>query len=178
VAEVRALTAAGMEGKVPFAESLRRRLEIAAPTRAQAEALGREAAAWVTPGLPELLARLPAEVWVVSGGLTEVIAPAAARVGVPPERILATRARWDADGALLGVEPADKVALLAARAGGWRPPRILVGDGMTDYEPFRRGLVDHFVAFTLHARRAAVLATGAPEAATVPDLEYLLRRWL
>jgi len=54
----------------------------------------------------------------------------------------------------------------------------MVGDGITDHAPYAAGLVDHFVAFTAVVRREAVVQTGAPEAATVPELEYLLGQWL
>ena len=46
---------------------------------------------------------------------------------------------------------------------------------MSDYALKEAGIVDHFVAFTGIARRAPVVATGAPEAASVDELEYVLR---
>jgi hypothetical protein len=47
---------------------------------------------------------------------------------------------------------------------------------MTDYEPFRAGLVDHFIAFTANVRRASVVATGAPEARSAEDLRRFLAK--
>ena len=177
-AAVRAITDAGMDGRIGFRQSLESRLDLARPTLAQVEALGREAAEeWITPGLEQLIATLDAEFRIVSGGLFEAILPTAERLGIPAERIMATRARWADDGRLDGLaECHEKTELLRGRSDGWARPRILVGDGMTDYEPFREGLVDHFIAFTGHARRDAVVATGAPEAGSVRDLEYLLAR--
>ena len=43
-----------------------------------------------------------------------------------------------------------------------------------DHALLENGMVDHFVAFVGHARRESVAATGAPEARTVDELEYLL----
>jgi phosphoserine phosphatase len=119
-----------------------------------------------------------AETWLLSGGITEALLPVARRLRIPEARVLATHARWSPAGELLGVEAMDKVARIRAHAARMPPPRILVGDGMTDYEPFRAGLVDHFVAFTANVRRTAVVSTGAPEAASVADLRYLLARLL
>jgi hypothetical protein len=68
----------------------------------------------------------------------------------------------------------DKPEQILMHAASMPPPRILVGDGMTDYEPFRRGLVDRFIAFTANVRRRSVLATDAPEAPTAARLRQML----
>ena len=52
----------------------------------------------------------------------------------------------------------------------------MVGDGMSDHAVHAQGLVDHFIVFTAHVRREPVVATGAPEARDVAELEYLLDR--
>ena len=176
--KIREITAAGMEGRIGFRESLEKRLALVRPSRKEVEALGREAVAWITPGMEGALGAVDAEVWLVSGGLTDVLLPVAAHLGIRPERILATRARWSRKGELLGVEARDKPEQIREHADAMPRPRVLVGDGMTDYEPFRAGLVDHFVAFTANVRRASVVATGAPEAASVADLLRLLAKLL
>jgi HAD superfamily phosphoserine phosphatase-like hydrolase len=165
--EIREITAMGMDGRIGFKESMEKRLALVRPTRAQVEALGREAIAWITPGMEGAWG---AELWIVSGGLTEAVFPVAARLKVPPERVLATRARWSPKGDLLDVDVRDKPDQLRPHAAAMKRPRVLVGDGMTDYEPFRAGLVDHFIAFTANVRRPSVVATGAPEARSVEEL--------
>jgi HAD superfamily phosphoserine phosphatase-like hydrolase len=172
--EIHAITTAGMEGRISFRESLEQRLALVRPSRAEVEALGREALAWITPGMEGALGAVDAEIWLVSGGLTEALLPVAAHLGIPRERILATRARWSRKGELLGVDARDKPEQIREHADAMATPRVLVGDGMTDYEPFRAGLVDHFIAFTGNVRRASVVATGAPEAGSVEDLRQLL----
>jgi len=180
IAEVAAITVAGMEGRLAFGESLRQRLAIARPTRAAVEAFGRDAVGMLTPGMEALVSGLRAEVWIVSGALYETVLPVAARLGVPESRVLATRVAWsEEDGTLERVtECRTKVDHLEPLSAGWERPRIMVGDGITDHAPHTAGLVDHFVAFTAVVRRAPVVMTGAPEAASVPELEYLLGRWL
>ena len=49
-ARVRAITDAGMEGRLDFGESLAQRLAIASPTRAQVEAFGHRAIRHLTSG--------------------------------------------------------------------------------------------------------------------------------
>ena len=176
-ARVRALTDDGMEGRISYSESLRRRLAIAQPTRGQVEAFGERAVRHLTPGMRELIGNLEGEAWIVSGGLTEALLPTAQHLGIEPERVLGTNLRWAADGSLAGIDPLEKPARVAQAAENWGRPRVSVGDGMSDYALYERGIVDRFLAFTLHRRRAAVVATGCPEVRTVAELEYALRRY-
>jgi len=173
-AEFREITAAGMDGRISFRESMERRLALARPTRAEVEALGREAVGWITEGMAGLIGEQRDHVWLVSGGLTEALLPVAARLRIPEARILATHARWSSSGELLEVDARDKPEQIRGHLSAMARPRVLVGDGMTDYEPFREGLVDRFIAFTANVRRASVVATGAPEAASVDALRHLL----
>jgi HAD superfamily phosphoserine phosphatase-like hydrolase len=182
IAEVHEITVAGMEGRLEFQASLAQRLAIARPTLAAVEAFGREAVGRLVPGTEAFVKRLiqRAEVWIVSGALREAVLPAAARLGVPESRVLATGVAWSqADGTLERVtECRTKIEHLEPLSEGWARPRVMVGDGITDHAPYAAGLVDHFVAFTAVVRREPVVQTGAPEAASVPELEYLLGRWL
>ena len=171
--EIRAITVEGMEGRIPFRESVERRLALARPTREQALAFGESAVARLTPGMDSLVRGLPAEVWIVSGALLETLLPVARHLGVAEERVLGTRVGWTPDGPEL-ISCGSKVDAAREAAAQWPRPRIGVGDGMTDHALLESGMVDHFVAFVGHARRESVAATGAPEARTVDELEYLL----
>lgn len=172
-AEIREITAAGMEGRISFKESLEKRLALARPTRAEVEALGEEALLWITPGMEGGWGAW--QLWLVSGGLAEALLPVAERLEIPRERVLATEARWSEGGELVGIDARDKPEQIRAHVDSMPRPRVLVGDGITDWEPFRDGLVDHFIAFTANVRRAAVVAKGAPEAASAADLRLIVR---
>ena len=175
---MRAITVEGMEGRLPFRESVERRLALAKPTLSEIEAFGRDAIELLTPGIVEMIRGLAADVWVVSGALRETLLPVAAHLGVPDERVLGTTARWSGDELAELVDCREKAGLLAGRTGDWARPRVMVGDGMSDVAVHTNGLVDHFIAFTGHVRRGPVVATGAPEARDVAELEYLLRQLL
>ena len=176
-ARVREITDRGMDGAFGFRESMERRLAIAKPDRAMVTAFGEEAVAYLTPGLAELIAGLAAEVWIVSGGLEEALLPVARHLGVPAERVLGTQVEWGPAGELVGLlRCGPKEEAVGAVSADWSRQRIAVGDGMSDYALLEAGCVDHLIAFTQHARRTPVVATGAPEAANVSELEYLLRQ--
>ena len=176
-ARVRAITDLGMAGQFSFRESMELRLAIAKPSRDLVEAFGAEAVGHLTPGITELIGSLAAGVWIVSGGIEEALFPVAAHLGVPRERVLGTRVEWTAAGEFAGlVRCGPKSEAVGAVCRSWSRPRIGVGDGMSDYALLEAGCLDHFVAYTQHARREPVVATGVPEATNVSELQYLLGR--
>jgi len=178
--EVVAITNAGMSGEIPFRESMERRLAIAHPTKAMVEGFGEEAIELLVPGMKELIHSLgQAEAWIVSGGLEEALIPVGRELGIPRERIRGTVVDWAEDGTLRGLARCGpKIEAVADVCGDWAGPRIGVGDGMSDYALLEAGAVDHFIAYTGVVRRDAVVATGAPEAGSVDELEYVLRQLL
>ncbi len=185
-AKFQAITRAGMEGRMDFGQSLRERLRLARPTRAEVSAFGREAVNLLTPGMPamiESLRRRAVTVRIASGGLLEAILPSARALGIPEDHVHAVRPRWDASGSLLGMAPDDrfhisKVEGLKSLVNDWPRPIVIVGDGMTDHQIGASGLADCFIAFTQHVQRAAVIATGAPVARDVDQLTRLLEELL
>jgi phosphoserine phosphatase len=157
---------------------MERRLAIAEPPYVHVIRFGEEAVEYLTPGMAELIAGLDAEVWIVSGGIEEALLPVASHLGVPTERVVATKVHWGSAGMLGLARCGPKEEAIADFCGAWSRPRIAVGDGMSDYALLEAGCVDHFIAFTQHARRDAVIATGAPEARDVSELQYLLDQLL
>jgi phosphoserine phosphatase len=178
-ARVRAITDLGMAGRFSFRESMELRLAIAKPSREEATRFGEEAVGHLTPGMSELIAGLGAEAWIVSGGIEEALLPVATHLGIPRDRVLGTQVEWSADGEFGSLRRCGPKSEAVGRVyRSWSRPRIGVGDGMSDHALLEAGCVDHFIAFTEHARRDAVVATGVPEASNVSELKYLLERLL
>lgn len=180
------ITDLGMEGKLSFQESLRRRLELAAPTRNEVTAFGEKAISFLTPGMADIVSDLlenKISVHILSGGLVEAIRPVALKLGLPASHIHAVSLKWDETGNFLDIDPEDlfsisKVSGAKPLAPTWKAPRVAIGDGMTDYHLLKYNLVDHFLAFTENVRREPVVNTRCPEATSVVDLKNLLENLL
>ena len=181
-AQIRRITDDGMAGRVSFAESLRRRLEIARPHRDDVVAFAARARGAVTPGLAELIAdlrRRDVHVAIVSGAFRDAMLPATRDLGIDDASVHGVGGLWTDTGEFAGFAADDvfarsKTEGVATIAPTWTRPRIGVGDGMTDRELHVAGLVDHFIAFTANVRREAVVATGDPEARSVAELRRLI----
>jgi HAD superfamily phosphoserine phosphatase-like hydrolase len=181
-AAIEALTTAGMEGSISFAESLEQRLAIAQPNLGTLMAFAWRLAEKPTAGAADLIAKLTAqghEVWIVSGGFREMLLEVGARLGVAAERIHGVRALWSDDGDFEGLAPdsafcRSKVEGLEELGASYDRPAIGVGDGATDLALRTAGLVDTFVAYTEHARREPVVAGADAEASSMVELGEVL----
>jgi len=185
-AEIEALTRAGMEGRIAFGDALRRRLAIAQPDLSALRSIARDLAARPTAGAADLVARLHAdghEVWIVSGGLREILEHVGQALGIPVPRIHGVTCRWRADGAFEGLADDDgfaesKVLGLSRLAPLFSRPTIGVGDGATDLALREAGFVERFVAYTEFAGRPPVVAAADAVAGNMADLGAILAKLL
>lgn len=184
--EMEAITNRGMEGLISFRESLEQRLALAQPTLTDVTQFGESARQYLTEGLDQVIIWLQGkgvDVHIVSGGLKEAIVPLAAELGVREDHVHAVALMWRPDGRLEGLDRNDpfsdtKRAGFAKLRPHLASPCIVIGDGYTDFELFHAGLAEHFIAFTAHKRRAAVVANKCPEATDKYRLIQLLESFL
>lgn len=182
--QVETLTKEAMAGRMLFGEALAARLAIAAPSKDEVETFGEQLHEYLTPGMEQLVFRLKeldVDSWIISGGLREAILPVAKQLGIPEKQVGAVQLRWDEDGSFAGLDPADPFAhskLAGARTlcRHWSKPVIGVGDGMTDYDLYQHGLVQHFIIYAEHVQRKSVIDTGAPLVESCDDLWEILRK--
>ncbi|RYE86124.1 MAG: HAD family hydrolase [Myxococcales bacterium] len=141
--EVAALTRAAMGGAQRFEDSIAARLGLIRPTEAMIAACLGVHPPRLTEGAASLVAALHRRgvaVHLVSGGFEPFVAPLAAALGVPLERVHTNRFVFGESGVSTdplrptsrsGGKPVVMEQLLAAGAGR---PLVMVGDGMTDLE--------------------------------------------
>lgn len=167
VKDIEAITNLGMEGKLPFTQSVRRRLETLPLTRSDFEAVGNELQVHVTEGMRDVFAELMnrgVATYVVSGGFRESVYPTATLLGVPAERILTNVGVFDSrgvflhpeEGSLLWTDGGKTAAIQAVRARDGVTSAILVGDGANDLAAYTAGAVDHFIGFGANVVRESV----------------------
>lgn len=162
--EIRALTEAAMQGRVPLEEVYGRRLDIIRPTREMLEVVGQAYVAGLVPDAREVVGALRwlgKTVRILSGGLRPPVEEVARALGLPLDAVSAVGIECDASGEYAGFERDCPLA----RSGGkvevireWHLPRpsMLVGDGATDLEA--KPVVDLFAAYMGIAFRANVAA--------------------
>jgi phosphoserine phosphatase len=166
--EVAEMTNKAMGGGVGFREALEMRLSVMQPTKQSVETYLANNEPKISPGVPELFDALRANgktVYLVSGGFRQMIAPVAARLGVPPENIFANNILFNEDGSYKSFDPeeftskaggkAEAVKHIKAKFG--HGTMAMVGDGATDLESRAPGGADVFVGYGGVQQRAAVM---------------------
>ena len=166
------LTRQGMEGKIPFLESLRARMQMAPLSAEDFVKFGKIAKELLSPGMEALIFELKNEgvdIWISSSAFNEVIFPVAEKLNIPSDHVIGL----NFSGPYL-----NKLEAVEHLHPRWAFPRILVGDGITDYEIYEEGLVDYFIAYTENVRRDAVIEKGVIEAKSVFELKGEIRRMI
>jgi len=163
-AAIEAMTRDAMDGRIPLDDIFARRLDLIRPTRAEAEAVGRQYIGHIEPTAASTVDALRARGWtvvIVSGGYTQVIAPLAHHLGIA--RVEAVPLRFDAAGNYAGFEPhpaarrGGKPEIVRRLKAGLKPARtVLVGDGASDLEA--KPELDLFIGFGGYAVREKVRA--------------------
>lgn len=179
------VTDRGMAGELDFRRSLEVRIELAALTRDQVADAAGALRGQATPGMGELVEKLRKrgrEVFAVSGGFYDLVAPVLDDMGFSPGEIRANRFVYTGED-VTGFDTANPlsrnggkahvVAALKSLTG--RDAAIMVGDGITDYEAFAQGAADAFIGFGGVVRREPV-AAKAP--AYADDVKALTRQLL
>ena len=170
-AEVAAITRKAMEGGMPFGDALRMRLEAMAISRQQLEAYVQGHPPKFSPGIKELVSQLRAngkEVYLVSGGFRQMIAPVAAELGIPQENVHANTITFDDSGALTGFDTREFPSKAGGKAEAIKHVKrtrghkamVMIGDGATDVEARVEGGADIVIGYGGAQRRANVEAAA------------------
>ena len=144
--EVAQMTSAAMGGKLSFREALTQRLRIIQPSESMLSEFNRIHTFQTTPGVGDFINSLRSQgtdVFLVSGGFTQMIHPVAASLGIPYKNVYANTILFDTVGYYAGFDTnaptsndggkADTVRQLRLAAGN-KGPWVVIGDGVTDLQ--------------------------------------------
>ena len=186
MAEIHAITDAGMEGEIDLRTSLTRRLAIARPSRKDIVALQKSISKTMTKGLPEIMRMIHAagaSAFIVSGAIRDLIEPVAQALGIPDDHFFGNTPFFDqhdfltdiADGPLVTSQGKAEIILQLVATGAIDGPVIMIGDGASDLHPFLTGVADHFIGVGIHTVRTSVEAGAPVFVRTSRDLDLAIR---
>jgi len=162
--QVQDITRLGMEGKIPFSESLSRRLRLFRAHRTDVDAVAQELSGKISPSVEreaDWIRTNADRIHIVSGGFQEMIRPVVEPFGI--QHVHANRFVYDDAGFVIGADETTPFAHDHGKATALRAldlPGIVcvIGDGYTDYEMKSLGGAHHFLAFTENVSRDSVIA--------------------
>jgi D-3-phosphoglycerate dehydrogenase len=180
--QVAAITDRGMEGTLPFTESVRQRLAVVPLTCQHFVDVGNELTKHLTPGVEKLFVELAvhhSSIFIISGGFRDSILPVATLLGVPPERVITNTLQYTETGEVLSVDHDNVCFTDAGKASVIRSliashhltgTTCMIGDGANDLAAYEAGVVDHFCAFTGNVERAVMRDRAPAIARSIPAL--------
>ncbi|GMO62046.1 MAG: phosphoserine phosphatase [Rickettsiales bacterium] len=166
-----------MNGLITTKEAMDFRLQIATINKKQIQEVIEKTE--IVDGMEELIKELIKDnnIYIVSGGFTEMIMPTANKLGINPEYVYANEFVYDNDIVVevkknLLLEPQGKVKTINNLL--LEDKKIMVGDGWTDYETLLFSAVDEFIAFYGVIKREKVDAKANLKANDANELKEIL----
>ena len=179
--EIEEITHLGMTGAISFRESLEKRLALLAPDKKHIPPLITLLKSKVSESFKrnkDFFATYADNIYIISNGFREFIAPVVTEFGIKPENILANEFVFDAEGKVIGF---DKENPLSDNNGKVEQLKRLnlpgdvyvIGDGYTDYEIKNSGLANIFYAFTENVERESIMDKADHIAPSLDEFLYL-----
>lgn len=159
--QIKRITNLGMEGKIPFHESLRRRLTALDLDEDVLEEAMPKIISLVNQEYLELDPTISSKKkYIISGGYTNIIYKLEELLNIPTSQMFAIDLNFK-DGRFCGFDTKSPLAeshgkATVAKSLGSKGATIMIGDGMTDYMVKDQGGADYFAAYTGVVERKAV----------------------
>ena len=164
VETIRAITRAGMEGSIPFDESLSKRLKLLNINQKDIHAATIVLAKKVTPSFKrnkQFLMENAQNILIISGGFYEMIIPIVSEYGILEDQVFANKFVYKGTSRIAHVDSQNIMAqsgekVAQANALGLAGEIHVIGDGYTDYQIKSEGPAKKFFAFIENIRRNSV----------------------
>ena len=161
---IRAITRAGMEGSIPFDESLSKRLKLLNINQKDIHAATIVLAKKVTPSFKrnkQFLMENAQNILIISGGFYEMIIPIVSEYGILEDQVFANKFVYKGTSRIAQVDSQNIMAqsgekVAQANELGLAGEIHVIGDGYTDYQIKSEGPAKKFFAFIENIRRNSV----------------------
>lgn len=179
--KIKDITDQAMEGKIPFDQSLEERLKLLKATREHVQKVAKILEDHITPSIArntEFFKLHKDTIYIISGGFNEFILPVVKPFGIDEDHVFANTFVYDNDGNIIGV---DKKNLMSQEQGkvkvvkslNLKGDKYIIGDGHTDYQLKKLGLVKKFIAFTENIERKVILENADSIAQSFDEFLYV-----
>ena len=181
VQEIKDITNLGMEGKISFAESLRKRVKILNANKSHIKELIKLLKKKVTASFSrnkDFFKRYADDIYIISGGFTEYVLPVVQDFFIKPQNVFANDFEFNSAGEIVGLNSknvlsTDKGKVKQLKMLNPKGEVYVIGDGHTDFEMKESGLVSKFVSFTENVYRPGVVANSDSTAASLDEFLHI-----
>ena len=161
IKEIEKITNEGMSGKISFEESLESRLKLFNSNKDDVSELVNLLQNNVSDSIKRnksFFNQYASNIYIISGGFDDWILPIVQEFGLKENNILSNKFIYDLNGNIIGIDksiPLTKSGgktqcVKALHLSGYK---LMIGDGFTDYEVKKNGIVDKFILYTENVHR-------------------------
>ena len=170
--KISAITNLGMEGKISFSDSLRKRLELIECNKEDivktVEILEKKVSDSFKNNI-SFLKNNAENILIVSSGFHELIEPVVIQYGIKKENIFSNKFLYDKN-KVIGYDKKNPLSKSQGKVNILKELKLkgevhVIGDGYTDYEIKKEGLANYFYLFIENIKRESV----------VKNADYLLK---
>ncbi len=180
ISQIAEITKQGMEGRIPFSQSLSERLKLFHATKEHVNALILHLQATITDSFArnkDFFKKNSAHIYIISGGFKEVIEPVVKEFGISSDHVLANSLRFNGKEEIVGIDTKHLLAQNGGKAKAISQLKltgeiVVLGDGITDYEIKQQGVAHAFFAFTENVARPAVIEKADQAVSTFDEFLY------
>jgi D-3-phosphoglycerate dehydrogenase len=181
IGQILELTRLGMNGKLTFSESLQKRIALLESNKTDIKKLGKLLKQNISESIlrnKPFFKKHKEHIYIISGGFKELIIPVVKQFGIKPEHIFANTFMYDSTGNVKGIDPTNLMSQNNGKANvvkslGLQNDLYIIGDGYTDYELRKYGLVKKFIAFTENIEREIVVRHADEIAPTFDEFLFV-----
>lgn len=161
--QIEDITNLGMNGEATLQETITRRLELCQITKQHLERFSKQMPKYLTGGMAEIINQLQKKhnVYIISGGLMELISPVAKALSIPHKNCMANKIIFHSDGKF-ELDKASPLlykngkSIAIQKLGILNSNTIMIGDGYTDLEVHLNNPSVHFIGFGVNIVRDVV----------------------
>ena len=181
VKKISDITNQAMSGQMDFPTALEQRLQILSITDKTINKVTNEIKELISDSFSEhkdLIKDNASNIWIISGGFTEVITPIVESYGINRNHVLANQFIFNGD-KVSGCDKdnflfQDKGKIKAINSVETSNPRIMIGDGYTDLEVYLEGACEEFICYTENISRKTVLDNSKYSASSFGEILDIL----
>ena len=164
ITQIRSLTTLAMNGKIRFDKSLKQRIELINAHTDHIELLIKKLKNLVSVSIKNnrnFFRNYSENIFILSGGFKEYIIPIVSKYNIPEKNVFANTFITDKKGFITGFDVNNFLAGKKGKVNQIKALKlkgeiIVIGDGYTDYELKKSGLIYKFYAFTENIERKQV----------------------
>ena len=161
------ITNLGMEGKISFSDSLKKRIKLINCDKNDIEKTVKILQNQVSDSFKKnesFLKENSENIYIISSGFHELIEPIVVKYGIKKENIFANRFLYDKNN-VIGYDKNNPLCKSQGKVNIMRELKLkgkihVIGDGFTDYEIKKEGLANYFYLFIENIKRESVVKSA------------------